>query len=205
MIPGLLFFLLNFSNLTGDIDIQKIINSATGDSAMEIAADSSFTNKTLKFNSGQTVYVRVASDVSGQTKRVLNLRDNTYNLIKTYALRLISSNPYVFTTSLPAPHVAGNYSLEAIVESKGSVVNLVKTIEVGGNGGNNSSVSVNINNQVNTGPSANSSTSEESPSTSFGTSEPTSEVFSNSGDLLQDRGFFASLWSKVVEFFKGIF
>lgn len=202
MIPGLLFFLLNFSTFTGDIDIQKIINSATGDSAMEIAQDSSFANKTLKFNSGQTIYVKVTSDVSGQTKRVLNLRDNTYNLIKTYALRLISSNPYVFTTSLPAPHVAGNYSLEAIVESKGSVVNLVKTIEVGGNGGNNSSVSVNINNQVNTGPPAGSGLTNENNQPS---NSPEAVQQDQSSQPEETQGFFASLWSKVVEFFKGIF
>src|SRR3989344_7868744 len=149
MIPALVIFLsMNFSNLVPDIDIGKIINSATSGSAMEIASDSSFANKTLKFNSGQTIYVRVTAENDGQDKHVLNLRDNNYSLITTYSMSKSGSE---FLVNFPSPSSAGIYSLEANITSSGSVANFVQTIEVGEGGANNSQVNVKINNQVNTG------------------------------------------------------
>src|SRR3989344_5482775 len=206
MISAVIIFLsMNFSNLIPDIDIPKIIDDATSGSAMEIAADSAFTNKTLKFNAGQTIYVRVTAENDGSDKHVLNLRDNNYSLITTYSMTKSDSE---FLVNFTAPSSAGIYSLEANITSSGSVANFVKTIEVGEGGANNSQVSVKINNQVNTDNQVNtgnqsSSTSEES--------EPTSEVlgdssgvFPNSDDSSQ-TGFFASLWSRIIGFFKGIF
>src|SRR3989338_692653 len=87
MIPALVIFLsLNFSNLIPDINIDKIINSATSGSSMEIASDASFANQTLEFNAGQTIYVRVTTENDGSDKHVLNLRDNNYSLITTYSM-----------------------------------------------------------------------------------------------------------------------
>src|SRR3970040_1595066 len=87
MTAALMIFLsMNFSNFIPDIDIGKIIDSATSGSAMEIAADPAFANKTLKFNLGQSIYVRVTAENDGSDKHVLNLRDNNYNLITTYSM-----------------------------------------------------------------------------------------------------------------------
>jgi len=206
MIPALVIFLsLNFSNLIPDINIDKIINSATSGSAMEIASDASFTNQTLEFNAGQTIYVRVTTENDGSDKHVLNLRDNNYSLITTYSMAKSGDQ---FLVNFPAPQNSGIYSLEANIVSSGSVANFVKTIEVGEGGSNDSQVSVKINNQVNTDNQVNtgnqsSSTSEESEPTSEVLGD-TSGVFPNSDDSSQ-TGFFASLWSRIIGFFKGIF
>ncbi|MBI3282644.1 hypothetical protein HYZ70_01035 [Candidatus Curtissbacteria bacterium] len=172
-----------------DLD-DKIVSSS---SALEIARDSTFSNKTNEFSAGQTVYVRVTSEVSGSTKRELNLRDNSYNLITAYGLSSAGGNQY--TASFAAPNTAGIYSLEARLESDGSVVNLVQTIEVGGNGNSNSTVSVNINNEVNTGGEVKSSKSGISPS-------PEATPSSNPEDK---ESFWGSIWNKIWAFFDGIF
>jgi len=206
MIPALVIFLsLNFSNLIPDINIDKIINSAISGSSMEIASDASFANQTLEFNAGQTIYVRVTTENDGSDKHVLNLRDNNYSLITTYSMAKSGDQ---FLVNFPAPQNSGIYSLEANIVSSGSVANFVKTIEVGEGGSNNSQVSVKINNQVNTDNQVNtgnqsSSTSEESEPTSEVLGD-TSGVFPNSDDSSQ-TGFFASLWSRIIGFFKGIF
>ena len=200
MIFGPLIFLsLNFSNLIPDIDVEKIINSATSGSAMEIAADSSFTNKTLKFNAGQTIYVRVTVDNDGQDKHVLNLRDNNYNLITTYSMTKSGNQ---FQVNFPAPAAAGIYSLEANIVSSGSVANFVQTIEVGDAGSQNSQVNVKINNQVNTGPSASSglTSKDNQPSNS-----PEAVLGEQASQSQETQGFFAEIWSKIIEFFKGVF
>ena len=100
MITALVIFLSsNFSNLIPDIDIGKIINSATSGSAMEIASDASFTNQTLEFNAGQIIYVRVTAENDGSDKHVLNLRDNNYSLITTYSMTRTGSQ---FLVNFPA-------------------------------------------------------------------------------------------------------
>ncbi|OGE05580.1 hypothetical protein A3B51_01000 [Candidatus Curtissbacteria bacterium RIFCSPLOWO2_01_FULL_41_18] len=198
MIPALVVFMsLNFSNFLGDIDIGKIIDSATSGSAMEIAQDSAFTNKTLKFNAGQTIYVRVTADNEGGDKHVLNVRDNNYNFLTGYSM---AKNGNQFLVNFPAPSSSGIYSLEANIVSAGSVANFVQTIEVGPTTGSGQ-VNVKINNQVNTGNQT--FTSEES--------EPTSEV---SPDVLgeqpspaststqETQGFFAGIWQEIIKFFK---
>src|SRR3989344_8181154 len=108
--------LLSFKNdFNFDFDIPKYDIVQTS-SKMEIASDSGFSNQTTNFNPGQTVYVKITSDVSGSSKKALNLRDNQYNLITSFGLSQISSSPYQFTASLTAPS-AGNYSLEANLET----------------------------------------------------------------------------------------
>src|SRR3989344_1705381 len=205
MIPALVIFLsLNFSNLIPDINIDKIINSVTSGSSMEIASDASFANQTLEFNAGQTIYVRVTTENDGSDKHVLNLRDNNYSLITTYSMAKSGDQ---FLVSFPAPQNSGIYSLEANIVSSGSVANFVKTIEVGpstSSGQVNVKIEnkVNTDNQVNTGNQS-SSTSEESEPTSEVLGD-TSGVFPNSDDSSQ-TGFFASLWSRIIGFFKGIF
>lgn len=99
---------------------------AAGD--LEVSTDSNFSNKTSSFSAGQTIYVRLNSDSSGDKKSQLNLRDNDYNLLTTYSL---SKNGSTFSVSLSAPASEGYYSLEAQVESEGSSTTKVKTIKVG--------------------------------------------------------------------------
>ena len=171
---------------------DKIVDSS---SALEIARDSTFSNKTNEFAAGQTVYVRVTSEVSGSTKRELNLRDNSYNLITTYGLSPAGGNQY--TASFAAPNTAGIYSLEARLESDGSVVNLVQTIEVDGNGASSSSISVNIDNEVNTGGEVKSSKSPSSPSPE---ASPSAEATPSSQQ--EEKGnFWLSIWKDILEFF----
>ena len=200
MIPALVIFLsLNFSNLIPDINIDKIINSATSGSSMEIASDASFANQTLEFNAGQTIYVRVTTENDGSDKHVLNLRDNNYSLITTYSMAKSGDQ---FLVNFPAPNAAGIYSLEANITSAGSVANFVRTIEVNGGGADNSQVNVKIENKVNTGNQS---------SSTFEESKPTSEVLGDTSGVSPDSGglsppgFFASIWSKITEFFEGIF
>ena len=99
-----------------------------GDNGLEVASDSSFSSQTTNFSAGQTIYVRTTANNEGTDKRQLNLRDNQYSLIKSYNLNKEGSK---FSASLPAPSSEGYYSLEARIESAGSVSTSVKTIKVG--------------------------------------------------------------------------
>src|SRR3972149_7788183 len=113
MIPALVIFLsLNFSNLIPDINIDKIINSATSGSSMEIASDASFANQTLEFNAGQTIYVRVTTENDGSDKHVLNLRDNNYSLITTYSMAKSGDQ---FLVNFPAPQNSAFIRLKPIL------------------------------------------------------------------------------------------
>ena len=77
-----LFLLLPLAlNLFQDSDFKTDIKIPRTSTNMEIAADAGFTNQTLQFSAGQTIYVRVTANNSGDTKSVLNLRDNLYNLL----------------------------------------------------------------------------------------------------------------------------
>ena len=111
-----------------------------GDNGLEVAQDSNFFSQTINFSAGQTIYVRVTANNEGTDKRQLNLRDNQYNLIKSYTLAKDGSK---FTVSLPVPSSEGYYSLEAQITSSGSNNTSVKTIKVGKPQNANVKVSVN--------------------------------------------------------------
>lgn len=166
---------------------------------MEIATDASFANKTTKFSTGQTIYVRVSTDNDGQDKHVLNLRDNNYNFITGYSM---AKNGNQFLVNFPAPASSGIYSLEANIVSSGSVSNLVQTIEVGPSTGSGQ-VNVKINNQVNTGGQVAGEQATDSDNSE--SDDPVSEHTDETGSLSAADGFFASIWSKIREFFRGIF
>jgi len=116
------------------------VSVQAGDNGLEVASDSNFSSQTTNFSAGQTVYVRVTAANEGTDKRQLNLRDNQYNLIKSYTLAKDGSK---FTASLPAPSSEGYYSLEAQIVSAGSNSTSVKTIKVGKPQNSNVKVSVN--------------------------------------------------------------
>lgn len=103
-------------------------SAQAGNVSLEVASDSNFSSQTTNFSAGQTIYVRVTANNEGTDKHQLNLRDNQYNLLKTYNLIKDGSK---FTASLPAPSSEGYYSLEAQIVSAGSNNTSVKTIKVG--------------------------------------------------------------------------
>jgi len=188
----------------GDRDFDDFKNDfkvVDTNSKMEIAQDANFANKTLNFNGGQTIYVRVTADNDGKDKHDLNLRDNNYNLITTYSM---NKNGNQFLVNFQAPNATGIYSLEANVVSSGSVSNFVQTIEVGEGGSESSQVNVKINNQVNTGNQVLSDNDQTSPSPNSASASPDASL-GGSSQPEETEGFFASLWSKVVELFKGFF
>jgi hypothetical protein len=184
-----------FLNLFQNGDFKTDINIPQTNSNMEIATDSNFSNQTLNFSAGQTIYVRVTANNSGDSKSVLNLHDNLYNLLKTYQLSKINTSPYQFTTNFPAPSSSGNYSLEARVETDGSVTSIVHTIEVTGSGSDqskDSEVNVKIENKVNTG---NQVMGENDQLPTSPTPTPANQDF-----FSQITQFFENLWNSIWPF-----
>src|SRR4030042_3101037 len=120
-------------------------SAVLADSNLEVAADSNFSNQTTNFSAGQQIYVRINTDSSGEQKHQLNLRDNSYSLIKFYNL---NKNGNLYSTNFNAPQGVGYYSLEAEIVSAGRNVTNVKTIKDGSP--NNANVSVRINNETST-------------------------------------------------------
>ncbi|KKR55799.1 MAG: hypothetical protein UT95_C0064G0004 [Candidatus Curtissbacteria bacterium GW2011_GWB1_40_28] len=136
----------------------------------------------------------------------VNLRDNLYNLLATYGFSKTGSNPYQFTVNFPAPGASGNYSLEANIESNGSVVNYVRTIEVEGSNSDqsaNSQVNVKVENKVNTGNQTSPTPGVEGVYTP-GVS-PDNVLGEQASQSQETQGFFASLWAKIASFFSGLF
>lgn len=195
-IAFLLFMPIDLSQPVFNTDIADKFEQQVYSSPMEIASDSSFASKTSKFTSGQTVYVRVTTANDGSDKKVLNLRDNSYNLITTYSF---NKNDDQFTVNFPAPSTSGTYSLEANIVSSGSVANFVQTIQVGEGQSQNSSVKVNIDNKVNTSQGDQTvlgQKAEESPTPS---TPPPAEA------QTQKHNFFYNFWQTMTAFFRNIF
>lgn len=189
----LLFSALNFSNLVPKIDTANIAQSANASVPMDIAADSAFSQITQNFGSGQTVYVRITTDNEGSGKHSLIVHDSNYNILSTYSL---SRSGSLFTASFPAPQSAGTYSLEADIESNGSVLSLVKTITVGG-GGDGSEANVKVENRVN---SDNQILGEVSGlKSAVPVSTPTAAA------KIQRQNFLSLIWSGIAGFFRNLF
>ncbi len=147
--------------------------TSVASSNLEVSANSDFSNQTLNFNAGQTVYVRLSAQSSGAKTHTLNLRDNQYNLLNSYDLS-ISGNQ--FTASFSAPSNEGYYSLEAKVESEGSLTTAVKTIKIGSpqNANVNVSIRSNVPGQKVLGTDSSSAST-----------EPTSKASDNNGVAYQ--------------------
>jgi|SRR3989344_815627 len=112
-------------------------------SPLLVSQSSDFSSDVRDFSAGQTIYVKIETDNSGDNQKVLNLRDNSYNLLKTYPLNKSGS---VYTVSFGAPSGDGYYSLEAKIESSGQNTTSVKTVKVGSV--NAASVKVNVNSKT---------------------------------------------------------
>jgi len=133
-----LLFLIFFTNLV-QADSSK----------MEIFKDANYSSSSSNFSVGDQIYVKVESENPGDTKKELKLRDNTYKEISTFNFSREGFAPYTYKVSFSAPSSVGYYSLEATIESAGSVDKLVQTIQVGES--SNAQIKTNIRTQVNTG------------------------------------------------------
>ncbi len=189
----LLFSSLNFSNLSPNVDVSKIVDSAGANVPMEIATDPGFSQKTQNFGQGQTVYVRITTGNDGSGKHNLNVHDSEYNVLSTYQMRRSGD---VFTVDFAAPKAEGTYSLEADIESSGSNLSLVKTITVGGG---NSSSNVKVENLVGAGSSGFDKVSG-SPS-----ALPSPGLSPEPGTKAHKVNVFSAVWRVIFGLFKKIF
>lgn len=120
-----------------------LVSPTFASSNLEISPNSNYTNQSLDYSSGQKIYVRISAEINNAKVHTLNVRDNEYKLITSYNL---NENNNQFSTSFQAPSTEGYYSLEAKIESDGSLTTAVKTIKVGNP--QNANVNVSIHNNV---------------------------------------------------------
>lgn len=164
-------------------------------SSMIISSSSDFTSQTEGFSPNKTVWVKVEANNSGETKKELNLRNSSYDLIVSYPLTNIGNN--VFTASFQAPD-SGYYSLEAKIESHGSNSTSVKTLKVGTS--TNSSIRVNVDSNNNsTDSDGKVLTPEEKSSPSLDLPPPQTSTSKAPQSLLQKisnsiKTIFGSFW-----------
>lgn len=195
------------TNLLASDDDNDDEEENKDDSGLITATDANFASQTDNFTAGQTIWIKVDANSEGSQKRQLNLRDNIYNLLTSYSLELIGNNQ--FKTSFSAPNSTGYYSLEARIESPGSVSTSVKTIKVGNPQNSNINVKVESKSEGQTLGKSTSPTPQSSPSqlttpTPSPTIEPSPTTSPNPiisqkniFDTIQD--FFASIF-KIFDF-----
>ena len=189
-----------FRNLQ-EMKIQK------APSVIEIASDSNFSNQTTNFSKGQNIYVKIESNVSGDDKKTLNLRDNEFKLISTYNLTRSGNSPYQFTTNLQAPSNSGNFSLEAQIVTQGSQVNLVKTINVEGESSSTSQtkVEVNVNSNSTTGEVLSEKSDSQDKNTDMSPSPNSDQQSEQTTSISEQDQTLVSIVIKVVTSFVKLF
>ena len=121
------------------LSLFTIAGTASADSNLEISTTSSFSVLSTNFSGGQTIFVRLASDLPSMSESKLNVRDNQYNLVNSFNFEKEGS---YFSAVVAAPYNQGYYSLEAIVKNNDSNTTSVKTIKVGNP--TNANVRVNV-------------------------------------------------------------
>src|SRR3989344_2299837 len=121
------------------LSLFTIAGTASATSNLEISTTSSFSALSTNFSGGQTIFVRLASDLPGMSESKLNVRDNEYNLVNSFNFEKDGS---YFSAVVVAPYDQGYYSLEAIVKNNDSNTTSVKTIKVGNPTGANVRVNV---------------------------------------------------------------
>jgi len=131
------FVVLPFFTLM--LSLFTIAGTASADSNLEISTTSSFSVLSTNFSGGQTIFVRLASDLPSMAQSKLNVRDNEYNLVNSFNFQKEGS---YFSAVVAAPYDQGYYSLEAIVKNNDSNTTSVKTIKVGNPTGANVRVNV---------------------------------------------------------------
>ena len=121
------------------LNLFAIAGTASADSNLEISTTSNFSTLSTNFSGGQTIFVRLASDLPSMSESKLNVRDNEYNLVNSFDFEKDGS---YFSAVVAAPYNQGYYSLEAIVKNGDSNTTSVKTIKVGNPTGANVRVNV---------------------------------------------------------------
>ena len=79
------FVILPF--LTLMLSLLVLAGTASADSNLEISTTSNFSALSTNFSGGQTIFVRLASDLPSMSESKLNLRDNQYNLANSFDLK----------------------------------------------------------------------------------------------------------------------
>ncbi len=174
--------------------------------SLEVSRNANFSSEDLNFNGGEKVYIRLDSDVSGSSQKVLNIRDNQYNLVSSVDL-LKSGNQ--FTASFSVPNSQGYFSLEAVIEGDGDSSKSVKTIKVGNP--SSASIKVNVNSSVKGEKSTNWTNGSneglgQTEEDQAGIVSPTPEVYksnNNSADIEKPQKSFwlFTLFKNIFSFF----
>lgn len=171
---------------------------------MEVSKSSNFSSADLNFSGEDRVYVRVVSDGSGSGQKILNIRDNTYNIVSSVDL---SKSGNMFSASFNAPSAQGYFSLEAVIEGDGKVSKSVKTIKVGSPSSANVKVSVNSSvkgeKSTNTSQSQSEESGEQKNQKQEDSVSPTPEVYSSQSVLTDEVKPTKSNW--FFKFFTNIF
>lgn len=180
-----------------------VINAAS----LDVSKNANFSSSDLNFDSGDRVYIRVESDGSGSSQKVLNIRDNQYNLVSSINL---SKSGNQFTASFNVPSDQGYFSLEAVIEGDGASSKSVKAIKVGNPSSAN--VKVNVKSSVKGTKTTTTTSNPNSQSSSEGlknqegqgnTVSPTPEVFYSQSNSDEQEKPAKSNW--FFTFFKNFF
>lgn len=100
-----------------------------------IFSDTGFSQATNQFSPGQTVYVRVEAQGSGDKEKTLRVLDAGKDEVERMSLDQSGTGPYVFTASFAAPNAAGVYYVDIKLDSgQGSVYSAQANINVGDSG-----------------------------------------------------------------------
>ena len=199
------FLLALFLLFTASISVVR------AESDLQTYSDNSYSIQTRNFSEGSVVYIKINANSPGTKKHQLNLRDNSYNIISSVNLSNTGGNN--FTGSIKLPDSSGTYSLEAQIESEGSVSKSAKTVQVGlGSSSSNVKISVNANSS-NSSSTSQSSNIQSSPGISA--TPITTPTPSASSELSQQSSPFADnnseeqdsegIIKKIENFIKNIF
>ena len=80
-------------------------------------SDSSFSQPTHNFSSGQTVYLRLETSGSGDQEKTLRLLDSAKKELRKIILDQSGQGPFVFTATFLAPNDPGVYYLDIKINS----------------------------------------------------------------------------------------
>ncbi|HUW22094.1 MAG TPA: hypothetical protein VMW41_05530 [Candidatus Bathyarchaeia archaeon] len=82
-----------------------------------VFADPGYTQATSQFAPGQSIYLRLEADGSGDQEKTLRLLDSAKKTINQFTLNQSGSGPYYYTLSLTAPGQPGIYYLDIKIKS----------------------------------------------------------------------------------------
>ena len=174
-----------------------------GSNQAMIFADPNFSQATHSFKPGQTVYLKITSQTSGDREKTLRLLDSSKSQVLKMSLNQAGSNPYTFTGSFVLPSQEGVYYADVRIDNgQGAVFASQENINVGQTSGSVSSevvVQVEQGGQVVTGGEI-SQEIEGSPTLATDSFSP--EVLSEKDITEEEKKLEVFSW---FDFFKRIF